>query len=209
VFATGYQQRLPFFSSKDCSSLGVPHEWADESPDKVKEWNQLECEAEAQILKAYPVLGNDKNIPEYLGDINPHLAPFRLYRGIAPLNRDPTIAFVGFAIWVNMFESAEITALRAIAYLDGNVKLPNIKEMKRTVAYTTTYMRLRIPTYGRIGNFYMYDRFAHQEQLLFRDLGLKSRCSQGLWTKWLRPSLPSDFRSIKDEYLEKYGGRVS
>jgi dimethylaniline monooxygenase (N-oxide forming) len=204
MLGTGYEQRLHFFSDEDCIALGLPHEKIIEPLHKIMEWDHLEAVAEKEILKLYPAIRSNCRIPKDVGDINLKLAPFRLYHGIAPLNADRSIAFVGFPIWVNMFESAEITALWAVAYLDGKLKLPSTEDMRKDVAYTTTYLRLRVPTYGSLGNFYMYDRFAHQKQLLQHDLGLKSWHSNNWLVTWLRPRFPSSLKGIKKEYLNKY-----
>jgi hypothetical protein len=69
-------------------------------------------------------------------------------------------------------------------------------------------MGLRIPTYGRLGNYYLYDKFAHNERLLSKDLGLKSWYPKSSWAYWTHPSFPSDLTGLKDEYLEKYGEQI-
>jgi hypothetical protein len=204
LLGTGYLDKLPFFSDDDCIALGLPHKKSSEQLSEKIEWERLESNAEKEILKLYPVLKTEAEVPKHLGDIDTEMSPYRLYHGVGPLNGDPTIAFVGFAIHPNMFESAEVTALWAVAYLDGSIKLPEIEEMKKDVAYTNTYMRLRIPTYGRLGNFYLYDKFAHYDQLLDKDLGLKRWHPKGWWAYWTSPSMPNNLKGLKDEYLEKY-----
>ena len=146
--------------------------------------------------------------PKHFGDINLNTTPYRLHRCVSPLNRDPTIAFVGVAIHTNMFESSEVLAVWATAYLDGSVKLPDEETMKKNIAYTNAYMRLRIPTYGRMANFYLYDKFPHYEQMLDQDLGLKSWHHQGWWAYYMHPTLPADFKGIIDEYLQKYRDQI-
>jgi dimethylaniline monooxygenase (N-oxide forming) len=205
---TGYKDILPFFSDNDCIALGLPHDTSLESPVDAAEWKQLESEAEKKIIGLYPALGSTDHIPQHFGDVDLGRAPFRLYHGLGPLNSDPSVAFVGFCVHTNMFESAELAALWAVAYLDGNVEVPALEEMKKEIAYTTAYMRLRVPTYGRAGNFYLYDTFAHQTQLLDHDLHLKSWLPKSWWAKWFHPSLPSDFKGIKDEYLNIHGGNI-
>ena len=209
MLGTGFEEKFPFFSDLDCIALGLPHKRSTEDPSESAEWERLESEAEKEILKLYPVLKNVPDVPEHLGDLDNNMTPYRLYHGAGPLNQDPTIAFVGFPIHSNMFESSEITALWGVAYLDGSVKLPTIEETKKDVAYTTAYMRLRIPTYGRLGNFYLYDKFAHLEQLLDQDLNLKSWHQSSWWAKWVAPHLPANLKGLKDEYIEKYGHQIS
>jgi dimethylaniline monooxygenase (N-oxide forming) len=209
LLGTGYKDVLPFFSEKDAAALGLPHDEAVEDPAETNDWTALESVAQKKVIELYPALGSKDRKPEHFGDINLKMTPFRLYRGVGPLNVDPTIAFPGFIISPNMFESAEITALWAVGYLDGNVSLPPLEDMRKEIAYVTAYLKLRLPTYGRIGNFYLYDKFAHQAQLLDKDLGLKSWYPKTWRKRWLAPVLPRDFKGIKDEYLEKYGAKTA
>jgi hypothetical protein len=208
MLGTGYAETLPYFSDADCIALGLPHKKSVEPLGVTKEWERLESEAEKEILEKYPVLKSGPTIPEHFGDVDTELAPYRLYHGVGSLNGDPTIAFVGFAVHPNMFESSETTALWGVAYLDGCIKLPELEERKKDIAYTTAYMRLRIPTYGRLGNYYLYDKFAHHEQLLDKDLGLKGWIPKSWWGYWAHPSFPSNLRGLKDEYIEKYKHQI-
>jgi hypothetical protein len=205
MLGTGYVEKQPFFSDADCVTLGLPHKRSIEVPSEQQEWKRLEANAEKEILELYPVLKTEAEIPQHFGDIDVGMTPYRLYHGAGPLNGDPTIAFVGFALHTNMFESAEVIALWAIAYLDGRIKIPDLKDIQKSIAYTTAYMRLRVPTYGRQGNFYLYDKFAHDEQLLDQDLGLTSWHQKGWWKYWTSPTMPSNLKGLKEEYLEKYG----
>jgi hypothetical protein len=208
MLGTGYEEHVPFFSDQDCIALGLPHKISAESSTETAEWNQLEAEAEKSIFEKYPILKGGVGTPENYGDIDTKSAGFRLYHGVGPLNGDPTIAFVGFPVHPNMFESAEVTALWGVAYLDGSVKLPDAEARKKDVAFTTAYLRLRVPTYGRLGNYYLYDKFAHFEQLLDQDLGLTSWHPKSWWARWFHAPTPSNYKTLKDEYLEKYGSRI-
>jgi hypothetical protein len=108
MFGTGYVEKFPFFSEADCIKLGLPHDRESEYPEEMEEWTQLEKEAENEILKQYPVLAHPPGIPEHFGDIDMMTTPYRLYHGVGPLNKDRSIAFVGFATQPNMFQGAEI-----------------------------------------------------------------------------------------------------
>jgi hypothetical protein len=105
---TGYVDRFPFFSEADCIKLGLPHDRGSEYPDETEEWERLEKEAEEEVLTQYPVLAHPPGIPKHFGDIDMATTSYRLYHGVGPLNKDCSIAFVGFAIHPNMFEAAEI-----------------------------------------------------------------------------------------------------
>jgi len=96
----------------------------------------------------------------------------------------------------------------ATAFLDGVVKLPDTEAMKKEIAYNNAYMRLRVPTYGRSGNFYLFDSFAHFEKLLDQDLGLTSWHPKSWWAYWTHTYVPANLKGLKEEYLEKYGNLI-
>ena len=108
MFGTGYVEKFPFFSEADCIKLGLPHDRGSEYQEETEKWTHLENAAEKEILTRYPVLAHPPGIPEHFGDIDMMTTPYRLYHGGGALNRDKSIAFVGFAIHPNMFEGAEI-----------------------------------------------------------------------------------------------------
>lgn len=107
-----------------------------------------------------------------------------------------------------MLAESSSESIWATAFLDGVVKLPDTEAMNREIAYNNAYMRLRVPTYGRGGNFYLFDSFAHCEKLLDQDLGLTSWHPKGWWAYWTHPYLPANLKGLKEEYLEKYGDEI-
>lgn len=205
MYGTGYLETFPFLTEEDCLRLGLPHNPDLESPEQREEWARLEKEAEMQVIAKYPILAQPHpNVPKHFGDVDMKSTPFRLHNMVGPMT-DQSIAFVGFATQPNMFEGAEIEGIWATAFLDGVVQLPDLQTMKEEVAWRNAYMRLRVPTYGRPGNFYLYESFPYFERLLEKDLGLKSWHHKTLWQEWTMPFLPQDYKGLKDEYLEKYG----
>jgi len=202
---TGFKMPYPFFTEAELVRLGLPHNPNLESPTEREEWNRLEKEAEGQVIQQYPILAQPyPNLPEHFGDIDTRLTPFRLHQVIGPIT-DQSIAFVGVGTLSNMFEAVEVEAIWATGFLDGTVKLPDVETMKREVAFRNAYMRLRVPTYGHPGHFFLFDAFPYIEGLLERDLGLKSWHHKTLLEEWTSPYLPCDLKGVKDEYLEKYG----
>jgi dimethylaniline monooxygenase (N-oxide forming) len=203
---TGFNESFPFLTPVQCIDLGLPHSISDEPPEITKEWTTLTQTADAKILKRFPRLANPPPLPENLGDISTSIAPYRLYNCIIPLSvtQDRSIAFTGFANIPNMFACSEINAIYATAYLDGHLKLPPMKEMKEHIAYTSSYMRLRCPTYGLKGNFWNFDLFPYVDGLL-GEMGLSSYRHKGWWANWTSTFLIEDLRGLKDEYLKKYG----
>ena len=107
-----------------------------------------------------------------------------------------------------MFAEVLREGVWATAFLDGVIKLPDIEAMKKEIAYNNAYMRLRVPTYGRSGNFYIFDSFAHSDKLLDQDLGLTGWRRKGWWAYWTYPWVPANLKGLKEEYLEKYGNQI-
>lgn len=200
LYGTGFREEIPIFTKEQCAELGLPHSSTDASPEWAAEWGRLEEEAKEDLVKRFPVLASPPPVPENYGD-TASAQPFRLYRNIAPLN-DSSIAFVGFATVTNMFYGSELGAIWATAFLDGRLKLPDAASMKKEIAFTVAYMKLRCPTYGKIGNFYVFDFFAWSDGLLAQ-LGFTSH-RKGWWRDLVTPTLIADLKGCKDEYLEKY-----
>jgi hypothetical protein len=186
----------------------LPHPISTESPGEQKAWAEREAAATKLITDRFFRLTPPPSPPpaEKYGDISPTETPFRLFSGIGPTSPllNHSIAFVGFSTITNMFASSELGAIWATAYLDGKLDLPSEEEMKQDVAYVTTYMRMRTPTYGRVGNWYIFD----YHQLIDRwmgEVGLGSYKKTGWWEKWMTPLFTEDLKGLKDEYIEKYG----
>lgn len=94
-----------------------------------------------------------------------------------------------------MFVCSKINAIYATAYLDGHLKLPDEGELKKKVAYTVAYMKLRCPTYGLRGNFWNFDLFPHVDGVL-GEVGLGSYKRQGWRDSWTRPFLIEDLGGV-------------
>jgi hypothetical protein len=207
---TGFKDSIPFLTTEQCIELGLPHPQAEEPPELQKEWSERDAVAEKAVRERFYRVTSPPTPPpnDKFGDISPSHTPFRLYNCIAPI--DPSfnrsIAFVGFSTLTNMFTNSELSAIWATAYLDGNLNLPSEEEMKNDVAYTTTYMRLRNPTYGRVGNFYNFDYFPYVDRLM-GEVGLSSY-RKSWWREQFQPLLTQDLKGLKDEYIEKYGGGI-
>lgn len=204
---TGFKDTVPFFTEKQRVHFGLPHAISAEAVEMQREWKRLNIEAERKVTRRFYSITSRPAIPpvDRLGDVSLTETPFRLYSGIAPLTASGAhnLAFVGFATLTNMFASSEVSAIWATAYLDGNIKLPNEEQMKQDIAYVTTYMRMRCPTYGRAGNYYIFDYHQFIDRLMDQ-VGLQNY-SKGLWRDWTEPLVMADFQALKDEYVEKHG----
>jgi dimethylaniline monooxygenase (N-oxide forming) len=176
--------------------LGLSH-----PPQDTKEeadWAELTKDADQKICDRFPVF---KESPGYVA--KPHLTPYRLYNAIAPLS-DSTVAFVGCVSVITMFLGAELQALWATAYLDGNIEaLPSPEEQKKQVALDNQWSRRRYPfeseTSGIVFNFEIVSYFDR----LLRELGLSSHLQKSWWEFWTGYNSVDVYRGLKDEYLAK------
>lgn len=104
-----------------------------------------------------------------------------------------------------MFLISELQSVWGTAWLDGKLDLGDDDKLKKDVARTTAYSRLRCPTYGKKGNFFVFDFFNYVDKLL-DELGFVSPFKgKGWWHMLTDPLVMSDLRGLRDEYREKYG----
>ncbi|KAL9002554.1 MAG: hypothetical protein Q9180_009963, partial [Flavoplaca navasiana] len=127
-----------FFSVDDLIRLGLPHKLEDEPPEITKPWDQMVQQADREVLDRFPILAEP---PKHHHKAS-QTTPYRLYKGIAPLN-DSTIAFVGYFNVGNFFKGAECQAIWATAFLDGNLQLPSIDSRQLTIARHIAWCKRR------------------------------------------------------------------
>lgn len=194
---TGWSARYPFFSKEQACSLGLPHHPEDDTPEVSQLWNALLVMAEQQVISDFPVL---KNPPPHDTPAVP-TTPLRMYNCIAPLS-DPSVVFLGHAHLSNSFRTSEAQAIWATAYFDGNVKMPTREQAQRNIAYMNALSRKRYPTHGAAGDYLFFEVVWYTDRLL-EEVGLKSH-RKGWWADMIEPCLASDFKDVKEEYLERY-----
>ena len=188
---------MPFFDNEQLGRLGLPHDITEEPAEVAKKWAELHKEADRMVLKRFPMLASP---PPFL-EKPVTTTPYRLYNGIGPLE-DRSVAFVGHIYLLNMFRAAEVQAIWAAAFLDGNVSLPSLEKMQEEVAFRNAFLSRRFPTYGRGGNYYHFDLIGYSDKVL-GELGLY-RKSKGWWKDLTESFMPADLEPVKKDYLEKY-----
>jgi hypothetical protein len=199
LLATGFLRSPNPFTDAQAIDLGLPHDRKLDLPTEAAEWDKLEDAATAALIKSYPVLAEHPT-PPGLGDVLEHHTPLRLYNNMVPI-MDASIVFVGFAVINNMWYCSEVQSVYATAILDGRVSLPDEEAMKKDIAYVNAYMRLRIPTYGREGNYWVFDMYPYFERLL-DGIGLRS-WRRSWWGEAFLPLMPENLSGLKNEYLAK------
>lgn len=95
-----------FFEPDHLVRLGLPHLHKDEPSKESELWARLEEQADAEVLRQFPMLANP---PEHLHRPSPTTL-YRLYNGIGPLN-DDSIVFIGYSLVTNYFQGVECQAI--------------------------------------------------------------------------------------------------
>ncbi|CAL5870399.1 uncharacterized protein PFLUO_LOCUS4635 [Penicillium psychrofluorescens] len=202
---TGWQPSVQFFSEEQCRQFGLPHLVAHEPPKERSHWTALEADADAKVLATFPQLANP---PPICLKPTPK-TPYRLYRHIVPLSesgdasKDRSIVFIGQVVVGNYFPVVECQSMWATAYFDGKLDLPGVEEQEKDVALSTMWCRRRYLSSGRQGNTMTFELVGYTDVLL-KDMGLRTH-RKG-WFKDIFSSVwARDFRSLKAEFMKKYG----
>jgi hypothetical protein len=155
-------------------------------------------DADATILKKYTILTQPPRHPHKQQDCT----PYKLYRGMAPLN-DDSILFLNHINIANKLFGAEAQAMWAVAFFDGNIALPSIQERRKAVAKCIAWCRRRYLSNGQLGNCFVFDGVPYVDTLL-EDMGLKAHLRKGWLKNFFAPFRPADLGRAWDEYLLKY-----
>ncbi|KAI4181150.1 MAG: hypothetical protein L6R41_006791 [Letrouitia leprolyta] len=135
---------IDFLPTSEHADLGVPS--ADYTPAQEARWNNLEAQADEEILERFPMLANgpgihddERVIPKPKNPIianvsddqlksepekqrKEELTPWRLFRGIAPpANPRRDLVFLGMMSSLQTIVRSELSALWAYAYLNDSL----------------------------------------------------------------------------------------
>lgn len=217
VYCTGWAPLSPLYSPSMASELGLPVPLSDIDPTKESRWKELEYLMDAEIVSRFPALAHP---PAYHKSKSTH-TPFRLHRAMVPLNdiRDHSIVFLGKLVVGNNFRAAEVQALWAVAYLDGNL-YPSILESEPTstmkektrnegdIAKTVAWCRRRYLNKGELGSWFYFDMVDYTDMLL-AELGLSSHKLTGWLMDIFAPCRAQDLKDLVAEYKNDYRGLIN
>ncbi|CAO2649178.1 Nn.00g101270.m01.CDS01 [Neocucurbitaria sp. VM-36] len=180
LLGTGWTTSLTFLSEELKAELGVPHDPSFSSPEQTEKWTSLEKKADKEVVERFPLLANP---PKHTLK-KPRTTPYRLYRGIAPLN-DPSrsIVFVNFYLSGNMIMNAEAQAIWAVTYLSQSPQLilPPLEQQEREVALQVAWSKRRYLSNGQLGIFAGFDSIMYWDVLL-GDVGANGPLrAKGTW----------------------------
>ena len=195
--ATGWRPSLSFFNSTEAARLGLSTLQSEVDPDTENKWRKLDEETDREVLQQFPGLADPPAYPQP----DTFMSPFRLYKMIASPS-DESIVFLGHISVGNNFRAAECQALWAVAYFDGNLKLPPKEAMEYEISKTVSWCKRRYPYRGITGVWLYYDLIPYTDDLLAH-IGLTSHRKRGM-RDLFSPCVASDLRNLQQEYRTEF-----
>lgn len=127
----------------------------------------------------------------------------RLYKIMLPIE-DQTIVLLGKTVIAHTFPAAEVSALWAVAALDGNIAFPSVEAMREEVALVVAWSRRRYPSRGWQAMWFPWDLVPFTDMLL-KQMGLVSHRGSTWWKDVTTPTSSGRLRGLIGEYKNKYG----
>lgn len=202
------------------TELGLPVPKDSLLSSEAGYWKYLDDEAEKQVLDIYPILAEP---PKNAVDRKHDTTPYRLLHSIIPpklaAQDDHSIAFLGQTATTQHALFAETSALWAVAYLEGMLKLGTKEELDRKIALENAFMRKRYP--GRKNIPWCVLEIRKWMDVMLKDLGVRADRQRlawersenrgfgwwgwkAWWQEWFVPYEPAIYRGIVEEALEAY-----
>lgn len=217
IFATGWvPSHNCLFDQDSAAELGLPIPLNTETPADASYWQNLQASANRMVLHLYPKLQNPPFQPP-----PKKTTPWRLFRTMVSPKlaaaHDYSLAFVGLISNNQVSTHAEISALWAVAYLEGKLShgtvgrlLDDKLKMDVDVAAMTTFMARRYLGRKEVPDAAM--EIQDYTDQMMRDLGLRAdrkrmRMPAGwfgyqAWkAEWFTPYTPQDYRGVVREFL--------
>jgi dimethylaniline monooxygenase (N-oxide forming) len=199
VYATGWRWDMPYFDKSLLAGLGLSMQDRDLDEKHQQHWRTLDQQAEAKIDVEMPMLSRKE--PYRKPDTQ--RTPMRLYKSMLPIE-DQTIVLLGKTVIAHTFPAAEVTALWAVAALDGKIALPSVGEMQKEIARVVAWSRRRYPSRGWQAMWFPWDLIPFTDMLL-KQLGLVSHRGETWWSDLTTPTSSGRLRELIEEYKNKYG----
>lgn len=209
VFSTGWEVNTSMFSPPLALELGLPTSLDHQESSTAKYWDDLNTQAEKDLLHAYPIL---HTAPEY------HkkpltVTPFRLYRHIVPpslvTHDDHSLVFLGLLTNLSFAIYSEVAALWAVSWMEGMLDsktLPASKaELDYGIAKFNTWSAMRYVARGRT-RMMAGGEIQDIIDLLMRDLGLEIHRGRSWVRDAFLPYRAQDYKGIVQDVLERNRG---
>lgn len=221
IFCTGWQPALsPIFSNELKTELGLPVPKDNLPPSDTAYWQQLDDEAEKQVLDIFPILAEP---PKNSIDRKHDTTPYRLLHTIIPpklaAQHDHSIAFLGQTATTQHALFAETSSLWAVAYLEGMLELGTKEELDIKIALENAFMRKRYP--GRKNIPWCVLGIRSWMDVMLKELGVRADRQRlawersenkgfgwwgwkAWWQEWFIPYEPAIYRGIVEEALQAH-----
>ncbi|KAK0507822.1 hypothetical protein JMJ35_009711 [Cladonia borealis] len=200
IMCTGWLPHSQLFPTPVALDLGLPTAIAESTPEETAGWETLEDGGDRNIFARFPLL---RHPPAHFKTRTLY-TPCRLYRAMVPVIdiEDHSIIFLGKLIVGNNFRVAEVQALWAVAYLDGNIQLQR-QGMELEIGETVAWCRRRYLSKGDLGSWFYFDALDYTDMLL-EQIGLRSHRSRGWLKDLFGPCKAADLKYLADEYIKAY-----
>lgn len=208
VLCTGWLPISPLYAPLLAEELGLPVELnLCVNVPRLEAQKDLERTAESRndtkdqsILDRFPML---QKPPECKGAKASH-TPFRLYKAMVPCatRASHSVIFLGKMVVGNNFRAAEVQALWAVAYLNGNLQLDSVT-IESEIDETVAWCRRRYLNKGDLGSWFYFDVIDYTDMLLSQ-LGLKSHRQKGWLKNFFAPCKAEDLKNLVKEYKSLY-----
>ena len=152
IYATGWEKGASgLFNTEDAVKLGLPVKVADEPENSRKLWGELDSMATDHVRDRFPALFDTR--PAFAERLpKPKTTPYRLFRQIIPIDLaaegDTSIAFTGMLTTSQTTLYAELSALYAVAWLEGllpeQIQGLGREKMRWDVAVGNAFMEARV-----------------------------------------------------------------
>ncbi len=127
-----------------------------------------------------------------------------LYRHILP-PREPRMGFVGYASSGNAPLTSEISAHWLSQWFRGELNLPDPSNMAREIARVRRWTRKVFPR--RCEGYFIGAYVSSYVDELMRDMGLKTRRTDGFFSEYLGPLWGKRYRGVAEERRRLRSGR--
>lgn len=196
---TGWQRGLHIYSDDLKMHLGLPYPRILQSTatEEARKWEKAIADADDIICNRFHIL---KSPPVHV-HIEEDRTPYHLYRNIAPLT-DDSIVFINHATFANKLLAAEVQAMWAVAYFDGNINVPR-EAKERDIAMWIAWCKRRYLSNGSLANSAAFDSVPYVDTLL-EEMGVSAHLDKGWWRNWVGTLWPADLGRAWDEYLRKH-----
>lgn len=213
INCTGWGDHFGFLSPELKHELGIPPYGVSKSADaqKIDVWELYDKEADAVIAQQLPILAAGPRDGKPRADRILAQRRWRLYNRCVPLTNartnDRSIVILGQIHTTQTPTIAEVQSLWAVAYMLGEINLPEEPTLIKEVAEWNAWTRKRYLGVGERYPYALFDWIPYLDRLL-HDMGIKTQRKGNPLADFLTPYGPQCYDGIVDEYVAKRSAKL-